>query len=49
MKKRESTARTGKATLRQPTQSRSRESTEALLEIGGHLIEQRGSRPLQHE
>ncbi|MGB8608411.1 TetR/AcrR family transcriptional regulator [Bradyrhizobium sp.] len=42
MKKRESTARTGKATLRQPTQSRSRESTEALLEIGGHLIEQRG-------
>jgi AcrR family transcriptional regulator len=28
--------------LRQPTQSRSRESTEALLEIGRRLIEQRG-------
>jgi len=34
--------RTGKANLRQPTQSRSRESTEALLEIGRRLIEQRG-------
>ena len=29
-------------TLRQPTQSRSRESTETLLEIGRRLIEQRG-------
>jgi AcrR family transcriptional regulator len=28
--------------LRQPTQNRSRESTEALLEIGRRLIEQRG-------
>ena len=28
--------------LREPTQSRSRESTETLLEIGRHLIEQRG-------
>ena len=28
--------------LRQPTQSRSRESTEALLELGRRLIEQRG-------
>ena len=28
--------------LRQPTQSRSRESTETLLEIGRRLIEQRG-------
>ena len=28
--------------LRQPTQSRSRESTEALLEIGRRLIEERG-------
>ena len=35
-------ARPGRATLRQPTQSRSRESTEALLEIGRRLIEQRG-------
>jgi AcrR family transcriptional regulator len=35
-------ARAGKPTLRQPTQSRSRESTEALLEIGRRLIEQRG-------
>src|SRR5271155_2244433 len=32
----------GKSTLRQPVQSRSRESTEALLEIGSRLIEQRG-------
>ena len=28
--------------LREPTQSRSRESTETLLEIGRRLIEQRG-------
>jgi AcrR family transcriptional regulator len=32
----------GKSTLRRPVQSRSRESTEALLEIGRRLIEQRG-------
>jgi AcrR family transcriptional regulator len=35
-------ARTDRPTLRQPTQTRSRESTEALLEIGRRLIEQRG-------
>ncbi len=38
-------ARAGSAdqpALRQPTQNRSRESTEALLEIGRRLIEQRG-------
>jgi len=35
-------ARADRPTLRQPTQSRSRESTEALLEIGRQLIEQRG-------
>jgi AcrR family transcriptional regulator len=35
-------ARPARSTLRQPTQSRSRESTEALLEIGRRLIEQRG-------
>jgi AcrR family transcriptional regulator len=40
-----SKARAGSAdqpALRQPTQNRSRESTEALLEIGRRLIEQRG-------
>ena len=42
MGKRESRARIDESTLRQPTQSRSRESTEALLEIGRSLIEQRG-------
>ena len=35
-------ASAGKSTLRQPLQSRSRESTEALLEIGRQLIEKRG-------
>src|SRR5271169_2819966 len=35
-------AQPGRSTLREPTQSRSRESTEALLEIGRRLIEQRG-------
>ena len=34
--------RVDRPALRQPTQSRSRESTEALLEIGRRLIEQRG-------
>jgi AcrR family transcriptional regulator len=33
---------TAQRALRQPTQSRSRESTETLLEIGRRLIEQRG-------
>ncbi|MBS0528039.1 MAG: TetR/AcrR family transcriptional regulator, partial [Proteobacteria bacterium] len=40
MKKQARAAR--QSTLRQPTQSRSRESTEALLEIGRRLIEQHG-------
>jgi AcrR family transcriptional regulator len=35
-------ARTDRPTLRQPTQTRSRESTEALLDIGRRLIEQGG-------
>jgi AcrR family transcriptional regulator len=35
-------AKASKSTLRQPTQSRSRVSTEALLEIGRQLIEQHG-------
>jgi AcrR family transcriptional regulator len=42
MKTHTAKALAGKPTLRQPTQSRSRESTEALLEIGRRLIEQRG-------
>jgi AcrR family transcriptional regulator len=42
MKNYPSKARTDRPTLREPTQTRSRESTEALLEIGRHLIEQRG-------
>lgn len=44
MAKQETSARRGNVplALRLPTQSRSRESTEALLEIGRHLIEQRG-------
>lgn len=42
MGKHETRSRGSQSTLRKPTQSRSRESTEALLEIGGRLIEQRG-------
>jgi AcrR family transcriptional regulator len=44
MVKQETSARRGSKplVLRHPTQSRSRESTEALLEIGRRLIEQRG-------
>ena len=43
MKRTESRTRpAARPVLRQPTQSRSRESTEALLEIGRRLIEQRG-------
>src|SRR5271169_4261654 len=42
MKTHTAEALAGKPTLRQPTQLRSRESTEALLEIGRRLIEQRG-------
>jgi AcrR family transcriptional regulator len=42
MKNRGGKTRTDGSTLRQPTQSRSRESTEALLEIGRRLIERRG-------
>jgi AcrR family transcriptional regulator len=42
MEKQGEKARSGKSILRAPTQSRSRESTEALLEIGRRLIEQRG-------
>jgi AcrR family transcriptional regulator len=42
MAKRGSSASAGKPNLRPPTQSRSRESTEALLEIGRRMIEERG-------
>ena len=42
MKKYSGKARVDGSTLRRPRQTRSRESTEALLEIGRRLIEQRG-------
>src|SRR6202008_3919409 len=42
MEKHRPGSRASEPTLRLPTQSRSRESTEALLEIGRRLIEQRG-------
>jgi AcrR family transcriptional regulator len=42
MEKHKTRSPASEPTLRLPTQSRSRESTEALLEIGRRLIEQRG-------